>query len=487
MKPHFFQNQNRTASILPMALISLAVMAMVAAAALYRVQPHVASTYHSASWNDALYSAEAGADLALGALNLSETDPATAWSAWTPNDATTFPKTWTPAIAPHLGDGNTKLFCKLTVDRAIVDVNGTPWMRVRAMGVAELPVASRTGIEGALLDVNGNKSFRALLRRERFSSDVTAGALHVPQVVRTIEAMAAPPGARTYARALTAKGPMLLSGAAYVDSFDSSDPAKSTGQQYDPAKRREKGAIGSNADGGASNLGGRIVRGDASANGGAIQNAGNVTGNQFNNFNAALPDIPVPAWTLFNFVPNAITDPGAPTTLLGGPAGSPQLYRLSDLTVSSSTGPLILAPHSAGQQSFAKIWVTGRTTISGSGYIELQPGVHVEFFLEDNFTIGGGGFVNQTLVARNLEIFGVTPAGGNRSATFSGSANFIGILNAPAFDLVTSGSGKFIGSAICRSATLSSSGGFHYDENLANHPHPGASEYQYASWIEDLH
>ena len=98
MPPRHSPIQKCTASILPMALISLAVMAMAAAAALNRVQPRVASTYHSASWNDALNSAEAGADLALAALNLSETDPATAWAAWTPNDATTFPKTWTPPV-----------------------------------------------------------------------------------------------------------------------------------------------------------------------------------------------------------------------------------------------------------------------------------------------------------------------------------------------------------------------------------------------------
>lgn len=469
-----------------MALISLTVMAMVAAAALYRVQPRMSSTYHSASWNDALNSAEAGAELALTALNLSTTDPTAAWAAWTPNDATTFPKTWTPQLASHAGDGNNKVFTKVTVDDDITDVNGAPWMRVRAMGVAELPPASRTGIEGALLDVNGNKSHRAVLRREQFFTDATAGALTVPQVVRTIEAIAAPPGARRYVRALTANGPIVFSGAAYVDSFDSTDPAKSTAQQYDPAKRREKGSIGSNASGDACNLGGCIVRGDASSNGGAMQNATNVMGNQYNNFSAQNPAIAAPSWTTFNFYPNAITNPGTPTTLVGGSAISPQLYRLSDLTISSSASALILATHSAGQESFMKIWVTGRTTVSGTGFIELQSGVHVEFLVEDLVSISGVGIVNRNLVARNLEIFGITPTSGSRSIAFSGSADFIGIVSAPAFDLLTSGSGKFIGAAITRAATLNSSGGFHYDENLANHKGTSGPGYQYASWFEHI-
>ena len=477
----------RRGSILPMAMISLAVLAMVAAAALYRVQPRLSATYHSSSWNEALNSAEAGAEMALKALNASIANPTAAWAAWTPSDATTFPKKWTPTIAPHTGDGNTAVWCKITVDNAIVDVNGTPWARVRSMGVAELPAASRNGIEGALLDVNGVKNFRAVLRRERFAGDLTSGALRLPQVARTIEAVAAPPGARLYSRAVTTRNAIDINGSAYADSFDSSDPAKSTSSQYDPAKRQQKGSIGSNSAGGSSNAHGCQVWGDASSNGGVILNTGGVTGEIYNNFEALLPDIAAPGWTVFNFTPNAITNPVAPTTLVGGAVGAPQLYRLSDLTVSDSTNPLILAPHAIGAESYMKIWVTGRTTVSGTGYIQQQPGVHVQIIAEDDIAVGGGGIVNQNNLAANLEILGVTPATGSRNATFSGTADFVGILNAPAFDLVHSGSGKFIGVAIGRSAALSSSGGMHYDEDLVNFTYVGTAEYQYASWIEDLH
>jgi hypothetical protein len=486
MSPRFFKKARCAGSILPMAMVSLSVLAMVAAGAIYRVGPNVASTYHSASWNDALNSAEAGADLALAALNTSLSDPAAAWAAWTPADAITFPKTWVPTIAPHVGDGNNKVYCKLTVDDAIVDGNGMKWMRVRSMGVAELPVVSRTGIEAGLLDTAGNKRFRTMLRRERFAGDLTGGALNLPQVVRSIEAMAAPPGSRMYVRAVTVQNAIAMTGGAHVDSFDSSDPAKSTGGQYDAAKRQAKGAIGSNDDGAGSDLHDCLVMGDASSNGGAIQNANGVSGNLYNNFSASLPTVAAPTWTTFNFTPTAITNPTAPATLVGGPAGSPQLYRLSDLTISDAASPLILTPHSAGQESYLKIWVTGRITISGSGYIQQQPGVHVQIYVEDHVSIAGGGMVNQTNLARNLEVFGVTPASGSRNASFSGTADFVGILAAPAFDLVTSGTGKFIGAAIGRSANLNSSGGLHYDEDLANHRYEGAAEYRYVSWIEDV-
>ena len=81
----------------------------------------------------------------------------------------------------------------------------------------------------------------------------------------------------------------------------------------------------------------------------------------------------------------------------------------------------------------------------------------------------------------------MTPASGSRNATFSGTADFVGILNAPAFDMIQSGSGKFVGALIGRSATLNSSGGFHYDEDLVNFTYAGPADYQYTSWIEDLH
>jgi hypothetical protein len=58
------------------------------------------------------------------------------------------------------------------------------------MGVAELPSSSRNGIEGGVRDLSGAKTFRSILRKERHKSDVTGGVMHLPQIVRNIEAMA---------------------------------------------------------------------------------------------------------------------------------------------------------------------------------------------------------------------------------------------------------------------------------------------------------
>src|SRR6185436_6814532 len=89
-------HRHRDGGILLTTLLMIAIMSMLAAATLYRVGSRHASSYQSMYWNEALTSAEAGADLALVTLNKSLTSPTTAWAAWTPSNATTFPKTYTP-------------------------------------------------------------------------------------------------------------------------------------------------------------------------------------------------------------------------------------------------------------------------------------------------------------------------------------------------------------------------------------------------------
>ena len=475
----------KTASVLPAALMSSVVLAMLAAASLYRVTPRLATTYHSASWAEALLAAETGADMALKAMNDSATTPDTAWAAWTPSDATTFPKTWVPTIADHGGDGNTKIYAKITVDNSIVDGMGSRWMRVRSMGVAELPAASRTGIEGGVRNISGTKTFRSILRKERFKADVTGGLLRLPQVVRNIEVMAVPPGRRVYVRGLTVQNEMIMKGTETFDSYDSADAAKSTNGQYDPAKRQNNGDVASNSTGGISDVKGAKVYGDASSNGGTIKNTGGVTGSVYNNFSTTFAPVNKPTWTSFNMSPVAISDPSTPVTLVGGTRAAPQNYKLTDLSIKSKTGPLILAPHLAGQESYINIWVTGKLSVTSNGVISQMPGVHVRIFVEDDIAVGGSGFSNQNGNANYLEVFGVTPASGTKNVNFSGSADFIGVLYAPAYDFSFGGTTDLFGAMIGRSASFNGNPAIHYDESLANLIGTDNS-YQFVSWIEDV-
>jgi hypothetical protein len=131
--------------------------------------------------------------------------------------------------------------------------------------------------------------------------------------------------------------------------------------------------------------------------------------------------------------------------------------------------------------------VTGDMTTSGSGYIQQQPGVHATFWVDGKVTVSGTAFDNQNGTASYLTINGVGPGDGSVSTyTISGSANFIGVINAPTYALTLSGSGDLMGAFIMYSMNISGAAGFHYDESLAGNGGGTGQQYQVASWVEDL-
>ena len=120
--------------ILITTVLLIVIMTMMSAAILYRVSSRHAATYMSVVWNEALSSAEAGTDFAVQTLNNSIASPGTAWTGWTPGDATTFPKTINFNPASHIGESNTKVFAKLTVDNTITDGSGAHTLSYDASG-----------------------------------------------------------------------------------------------------------------------------------------------------------------------------------------------------------------------------------------------------------------------------------------------------------------------------------------------------------------
>jgi hypothetical protein len=474
--------KNRDGGILVTTLIMIAIMSMLAAATLYRVSSRYASTYQSVCWNEALSSAEAGADLALVSLNKSIAAPDTAWAAWTPGDATTFPKTYTPDIPSHTGDGNTKVYAKMEVDK----IGTTGWFRVRSTGVAELPARSVNGLEAARADTDGVKNHRSVLRKANFLTDVTGGALQLPQMARTVEVLAMPSASKPYSRALLVKTTISLSSGSYTDSFDSSDPAYSTGGQYDYAKRLSHGDVATNGDGYYSNLQSMYVYGNAASNGGEIANTQHVTGSVTSNFQTVIADVAAPTLTNVQASPTIIN--GASATLAAGTAALPKSYILSQLTITSSQQVTLSNP-TPGTDAYINIYITGNSGLSmaGASKIVQEAGVHANIYLAGNLIISGSGVVNKNNKASYLQVFGITPASGTKSATINGSASFIGILNAPAHTLNVSGSASFIGAAIAYNANVSGGAAMHYDQALSNGPGPTvATSYTYTNWAEDI-
>jgi type II secretory pathway pseudopilin PulG len=97
---------HQSGSTLAMALITIAILAFAAASVFYYITNRSQTSANAGSWQEALVVAESGTDMAMSALNASVKNPGTAWTAWTPSDATTFPKTYTGVLPAHAGEGN---------------------------------------------------------------------------------------------------------------------------------------------------------------------------------------------------------------------------------------------------------------------------------------------------------------------------------------------------------------------------------------------
>ena len=469
--------------ILVMTILIIVIMSMLTAATLYRVSSRYAATYQSMCWNEAVASAESGSDFALAVLNNSLKNPSTAWAGWSPNDASTFPKTYIMSGPDHAGEGNTRVFAKIVVDKNI----GGGWVRVRSTGVAELPARSLSGLESAPTDANGVKNHKNSLRKPSYSNDITGGRLRLPQVSRTIETIANPAVSYPYMRPLTVKGAITMTGGAWTDSFNSTMPAYSTNSLYDFTKHLSHGDIATNSNGNLSDLQNCIVYGSAASNGGVIQRTTNVTGVVTNNFQTTIGEIIDPVWPSIEASPTTVNNPSSNITLVGGTATSPKNYKLNQISMGGSNG-IVLAPHATGVNSYINIWVTGKVSLTGNSYILQQPGVYVTFYGDDDMKFAGNGYMNKNSVASTLQIFGVTPtsSGTTKNLQVAGMGDFIGVLNAPSYNLTINGNGSFVGTAIGKTATITGGGGFHYDEALGELPAPCATSYQYVSWVEDI-
>jgi hypothetical protein len=343
------------------------------------------------------------------------------------------------------------------------------------------------------------KSHLNVLRKIAMKNDVTGGLLHLPQVTRTIQVVSKQLPTSIFKKAVVVRGPMTMSGGAYTDSFNSSDPNKSsngtyingvyTGGQYDQTKRQSHGDIASNESGNFSNLMNSYVYGNAYSNGGTIQNTGNVQGTVYNNFSTTIQPVSDPSFSTVVVNPTTINNPNAPVTLTasGTTQATATNYILTQLTVSNSANPLILAPAVAGQESYVNIWVKGDMTTSGSGYIKQLPGVHATFYVDGKFTVSGSAFDNENNLASYLTLNGVTAANGSTNTfTVSGGGTFIGVVNAPSYNLTVSGSANFMGAFIMNSLTITGAAGFHYDEALGGNTGANGLAYEFASWVEDV-
>jgi hypothetical protein len=481
-------------------VLTIAILMMVCVTSLYITSQNANAGIQAASWQQALSGTESGVDQAIAALN---TNSWTNWVTLNGSVPTLQPSPGpspTPAAGPPsssqynylsssitsqlmqynvanaittAGEGNNLVSMWTTIDTASLppDSNGNQWYRIRATGTAAAVGPPR--ISNQRLD---NDLRKIGLRFDRKTNNAIAS----PQATRTIEVIVQALAQSIWVRGVTLKGTITMSGGGTVDSFNSSDPFKSTNGQYDVTKRQSHGDIATINSGTNSNLNNTYVYGNLAYSGSAVKNTNHVQGTISTPFNTTIPATSDPTWTSGSYTSLGGGNPGI---LTAGTKTNPVRVKVNgDLTVAGGT-VLTIAPNGGGTDSYIEVWVTGKLTTSGSGLITQLPNVHVTYWVDNDITVSGGSYLNQSGLAQNVVINGV---GTGHNINDSGGGTFIGVIDAPGFDATISGGGAYGGALIANSLNISGGAGLHYDEALnTNGTSSAIGNYAFASWFED--
>ncbi len=459
----------QSGAVLLLAAAWTAILAFIAVATLSVIQRHFRQAFHTASWHDALSAAESGIDMAVNELRkgLRGGVPFDGWTR-SQDDGSTY---FTSNTLLRQGEGGQRSWVKVQVDTpaSLVSVSGDKWFRVRAIGYAEVP--GGVAVTGEQLDRE--------LRKIDFRSDrLTGAAVANPRAFRIIEAVIKPVGA--FRVALLGDQSINMNNLnIVVDSYDSTDPGKSTNGFYDPAKRQNHGDIATNGE--TIDAGNAHIYGSAATDGGEVLRATNVTGDIQADFYQEL--LPV-------MRPFSVADAGSPTTVRGttvlaAKADKPAQYILADINLSGQNTLRIQgAPN--GSETFAQIIVNGAVSLSGQAQILLDPGVNVRLFVAGDADMTGNGVSNPNSPL-NFQLYGLdrNPGQSPGSLKIAGNGGFRGAAYAPNYDIEMVGGGNsdsIFGGFVGRTIRMTGVQTVHYDEALGS----GGliSDYRVVSWYE---
>jgi hypothetical protein len=471
----FSQSGQRSGSALIIVVVGVTVLSIIIGSVLFSVSASYHTIAHAANWQESLLTAETGADFAMAALRKTLSDPDLAWSGWQSVDSNgqALPDSGRsyqlPAVNTARAMGNGALV-RVDAPSSLRDAAGQQWYRIRSSGVAILNGSAVVDIDKA----------DALLRKLSLRRDRKTGeSVPTPQASRVIEVIARP---SSFENAIVAEGRIAMnSWRIEVDSYDSTDPAKSTSGAYDSAKRQQNGDVAT--DGQIIDAGNAYIYGDVLTNAGVVTGAANVTGEQRTDFYQDLMPVKTPTWSVINTNPTYVQ---TTTTLTGGTKDNPARYKLGWVTLTGGK-VLTFAPSATDVESYTEVWVTGSINLSGTGQVTVKPNAHVKIYVEGDVNITGNGIINETQKPANLELFGVTPSDGvSRSFTLSGNGSFTGVVYAPDHIVSLSGggsNGNYFGSIVAKTVTMSGNTSVHYDESLAAGDY--ITDYKIASWFED--
>ncbi len=491
-RPH---RPTQRGSSLVIVMLSMLVLAIVAARILDLTLQKAQGPTQAISWRYALNGAEAGVQSARMALLTATTDPDTAWSGWSPSTASSWPKTKTFALAPSASDTERPLTTSInvTVD-APAGLNpagsGSPYYRVRSTGTAQMPATTRTGTD----------AINIALRQMKLAKNT---ANPTPQVSRTVEAIMQPATPFTLALLANDKIEMKKGKTMITDSWNSltSDPYNP--QSYDVNKNGDGGSIATNSTGGKNGTD-KVIRleqvfinGGIYKGGGVVETKSNVTiaGDIVDGFNRETRPPLIPDTS--GYTSQASIKPGdakAGITLNASNTGVAS-YSFPELHIHDKNDKITLKNPDKNKPAYINIYVSGKFKVHGSALIVADPKVYVNLYLGKDATIeqkgGKGGFQLGTDRAEFLQIYGVVSAteaasGKTKKRKFKIKGNLTASIYAPTYQFEMkpkSGGADFYGSLVGRKFKIEGEQRIHYDESLASTG--PISGYSVTSWIED--
>ncbi len=293
-----------------------------------------------------------------------------------------------------------------------------------------------------------------------------------------------------FAKGMVAKGQIdLMGNNIKTDSFDSSDPAYSTGGRYDPAKNKDSGDVATNSamidslnvwnadiyGHVSTGPGGTVKIGPNGAVGSkAWVDAGNhgiQPGWSTDDMNVSFPDVQAP-FSGGAFTPASGTVDGTNYTYVVNSGN----YQMSSLSMSGNQKMCVTGG--------AVLYVTGNVSLSGNAFIYIKSNASLKMYVGgSSASLGGNGVINTTANAMNFFYYGLPS---NTSLSFSGNAAFTGVIYAPNADFTLGGGGSttydFVGAGISSTIKMNGHFNFHYDEALGkNGPSRG---FIVTSWNE---
>jgi len=412
-------------SILVITLVFCTLVGLVLTAYLSMLKSQHKFTYRSQVWNDCVATCEAGIEEAMSHINYSGTTSNFAINGWVFSSGAYRKQR-------NVNGG----FVRMAIDTAIPPT-------ITVTGYLRGPVQTNHIVRALQLKTKLNQRFpHAILAR----GNVTCNSS----------------GAR-------------------VDSFDSTDPAKSTAGQYDPSKAGDHATVATvSQNKGAIDIGNLELYGKAGTGpGGTVTlNNGNVGSTAWNNDSANNGTIEPGHFS--DDVNMYIPQPTLPTgfgnnlPILNGLIGlithnyilGNGDYRLNNLNITSGQDLYV-----TGQ---ARLFVNGAVNVGG--VITLAPGASLEIYSAGNIDVSGS--VNNPGLPKDFGIIGLSTC---TVINYNGGAKYVGTMNAPRANITITGGAGFYGAAIGNIVKLTGGMSVHYDESLKGNPNEGrylAAAYQ---------